>query len=185
MSKLIWWEIFVDSNTYRVFDLYKLSRNLELLDMFSSNRTLLSSWEIIDLKLFDKEEGEDKKPLADFMGGFDVPTINAKAMELMKRTIENDVEFLPLKTEAGPYFALNVKYINCLDIDNSVLKRARDGSILWVEKYALKWNKMKDINMFRIKELGLTELFVSDIFKKIYDENNLRGLIYKPVPFID
>jgi hypothetical protein len=181
MPDRILWDIFVDSNKYRVFDIYNLSLNLEFLELFSSNKALSDSWKVINLKLYNKEKGEDKKPLADFMGGFDIPAISLKAREIMKDSLDNSVEFLPLKTEAGPYFALNVKYLNCLVIDSSIIKRARDGSFLWVEKYVFRWEMLKNVNIFRVTELGLTKLFISAKFKEVYETSYLTGLKFNPV----
>jgi hypothetical protein len=178
------WDILVDSDTYRVFDPKGPSRTIEFVKMFSSNEPLLDSWEIPDLGLF-KYEGEEKKPLADFMSGFDIMTISSNAMKILKKTVEKDVDFLPLRTEAGPYYALHVKVIDCLDKERSIVERARDESIIGVDKYAFDWDVLKNVNMFRVKELGLSRLLVSDIFKRTYEKNKLNGLIFYPVHLVE
>jgi len=171
----------VDGNTYRSFISRGPSQIIEYVDMFKSNNPLIDSWEVPDFKTY-QELGEEKKPIADFMGGFGIgPAVSFKAMDILRNLLEKDVELLPIKTEVGPYFALHVKLLDCLDRGQSKVRLARDGSIIDVDIYALYWEILKNVNIFRINEIGLSMLFVSDAFKNKCDENNLKGLIFYPV----
>lgn len=185
MSDYALWDIMIDSNTYRAFDPGDSPSTIEFLEMFTSNKPLRDSWEILRLKLF-RYEGEDEKPLADFMSGFDVPTASAKAVEVFRPLLEQYVEFLLLRTEVGDYFALNVEFLDCLDVIHSVIKRAEsDGSIIGVDKYAFYQDRIADVHMFRVAELGLNRLFVSNRFREVYEKNKFKGLLYYPVPLVD
>ncbi len=177
MSENTIWDILIDSNRHRTFDPGDTSHAIELL-----NRPLRYSWKNVDLKLF-QYEGEGQKPLADFMSGFDVPAVSAKAEKIFRSILNQQVEFLPLRTEIGDYFALNVKFIDCLDVVHSAIERAENnGSIIGVDNYAFFPDRLVDINMFRIPQLGLSRLFVSDLFKEVYEENQLTGLIFYRTP---
>jgi hypothetical protein len=119
------------------------------------------------------------------MSGFDVPTASAKAVEVFRPILEPYVEFLPLRTEVGDYFALNVEFLDCLDVIHSVIKRAEsDGSIMGVDKYAFFQDRIEDVHMFRVTELGLSRLLVSNSFREVYEKNNLKGLLFYPVPLV-
>ncbi len=186
MKKDVLWDVMIDSNIYRTFDPGDyLSQTVQFSDMFQSNQLLLDSWEIPNLKLF-RYEGEEQKPLADFMSGFDVPSVRKEATEVIRPLVEGTVEFLPLETEIGNYFALHVKFLDCLDASRSVVERAEeDGSIIGVDRYAFHWDRLRDAHMFRIPEQGLSRLFVSASFKSIYEENKWTGLLFYPVPITE
>ena len=185
MGNYVIWDIMIDSNTYRVFDLGRPSSVIEFSEMFASNKLLENSWEIPHLSLF-QYEGEEDKPLADFMSGFDAPVVSKKATEILRPVVKQSVEFLPVQTEVGDYFALNIRFLNCLDVAHSIVERAKsDGSVIGVDKYAFYEDRLKDVCMFRVPELGLSRLFVLDRFKKIYEQSNLTGLIFYPIPLVE
>jgi hypothetical protein len=92
------------------------------------------------------------------------------------------VEFLPFETPVGPYYGLHVQYVDCLDISLAeVIRFQSSGRIIEVTKYAFYWEKPEGVHIFRLPELGLSRLFVSDEFKQVVEENGLTGLLFYPV----
>ncbi len=134
-----------------------------------------------NVALFDYEEtDEEHKPLGDFVGFIEL-AVNTRARSILEPLISQSVEFLPVNIDIGSYYELNVDWIDCLDISSSVVIRFRDGGIMDVEQYAFNWEHLRDINMFHIKELRSSKLFVSNTFRRVVEANDLRGLIFYPV----
>jgi hypothetical protein len=177
------WDTLVDSNTYRVFSFANESREDEIVELFDGGKPLASLWDPIEVKLYDKEEGESDKPLADFMRILFGPVISARGVAILKPLINNTAEFLPLTTKVGAYFALNVYPVDCLDEEHSVVVRFPNSErIMDVEKYAFSSDRLKEVHAFRLPQLGPTHLFVSNEFRKTVEANNLTGLLFYSVP---
>ena len=184
MDNFILWNVMEDSDTYRAFVLAERSRILEVSEMFASTKQLADSWTPLDLDLFD-EAGEESKHVADFMGAPFTPVLSVNGCKILRNLLEKNVEFLPLKTPVNEYYAINVRPIDCLDVPNSIVERAsRTNRIISVRKYAFRWEQIVSVHMFRIKEYGVNKLFVSNEFRKTYEENYLTGLIFYPVSLV-
>lgn len=183
------WTILDNGSEYRsfvgpfIFQGHEVD-GLEQVKLFNGNKNLLKDWIPPKLRLF-RDKGENKKPIANFMGGFIEISIDEKALSILKSLIENNVELLPLDTEIGTYYGLHVREVDCLDKSRSLVKKFRNSDrVMRVEKYAFLMDKLDGIHIFRVVELGGSRLFVSGEFKKIIEENNLTGLIFYPVPIV-
>jgi hypothetical protein len=175
------WNILEDSNTYRLFEFVDRSREMEILYANGRGKRLAGSWDPIKVRLYNgPETDEESKPLGDFTG-FIGPAISLRASTILEPYIANTVELLPLNTYIGPYFLLNVDWVDCLDVSHSIVRRFRTGRIMDVESYSFRWEKLDNIHIFHIPELAMSKLFVSDVFKKIVEDNNLGGLAFYPV----
>ena len=179
-DKLIW-NIVADSDNYRSFRLLDWKR-IELIETLGDGKQLADSWESVNVTLYKgDDESEEILPLGDFVRFFGL-AINISAFKILRPIISNTVEFLPLKCDIGSYFALNVDWIDCLDVSRSVVKRFESsGRIMRVEKYALNWERLNDVHMFHLPELRMSKLFVSDTFKQVVEANRLQGLIFYPI----
>ena len=179
------WDVIEDANRFRSFLRVDQSQGSHLLEAFKSNSSLADSWQPVDLVL-SLGKGEKDKPIADFMSGFVSVAISGKALGVLTPSLLDQAECLPLNTDAGTYFALNVTAVNCLDQGHSTLKLFSNSQrIMRVEKYAFYWEKLNGIHIFRLPELGISRLFVSDTFKQAVEENSLTGLLFYPVPLSD
>lgn len=190
--KRVFWDVLVDCNKYRMFcTQLPVNESLEL-DEKLKTYPFPDDWVQLPLKLWEGEKGkkreEKKKPLADFMAtGLLLDAISPRGRILLEPLITKQVEFLPFETPVGPYYGLHVKYVDCLDVSRVVGERFDDGRIMAVgiEKYAFHWERLEGIHIFRVPELGLSRLFVSDEFKRVVEENGLTGLLFYPVPLVD
>lgn len=189
--KRVFWDVLVDCNKYRMFcTQLPVNESLEL-DEKLKTYPFPGNWVQLSLKLWEGEKGkkreEKKKPLADFMAtGLLMDAISPRARTLLEPLITKQVEFLPFETPVGLYHGLHVKYVDCLDVDHAeVIRFKSSGRIMEVEKYAFYWERLEGIHIFRVPELGLSRLFVSDEFKRVVEENSLTGLLFYPVPLVD
>ena len=57
--------------------------------------------------------------------------------------------------------------------------------IMEVEKYTFHRDHLGEINIFRLQQLGLSRLFVSDEYKRVVEANGLSGLRFYPVPLAE
>lgn len=185
----IFWDVLVDSNTYRIFTTgWTASKGVEFDKIFKSDKKFGHGWESINLALWEGEypKKEKKKPLADFMNsGLIIDAVSQHGKDILEPLVGEQVEFLPLETPFTPYYGLHVKHVNCLDLSKISAKYFSDGRVMRVEQYAFYWEKLEGIHIFRLPELGLSRLFVSDEFKQIVEENALTGLMFYPVPLVD
>lgn len=190
--KRIFWDVLADTNTYRVFAT-SLSHEeyTHLRRVLEKGEPLGEAWNPLSLRLWEGDKGykrkEKRKPIADFTKITLMPLVSLRGREKIAPLVGDQVEFLPFETPVGPYYGLHVKYVDCLDVSRVEGERFDDGRIMAVgiEKYAFRWEKLKDIHIFRLPELGLSRLFVSDEFKWVVEENNLTGMLFYPVPLVD
>jgi hypothetical protein len=180
LSKPVW-TIVSDSNKYRSFTIHDNSQYLHRLEILNRGQKLGNLWEPLYVELYHDEEGwEQNKPIGDFIQLFG-PSINKKARNILEPLIGNTVEFLPLETSTGLFWALNVSWINCLDLPRSDVKYFSNGKVLSVERYSFFEERLKDIHMFHIIELRASGWFVSDEFRKAVEDNDFQGLLFYPV----
>lgn len=184
------WIIRVDSEQYRRFKSKEPTENLvELVNKFQSGTKMGNQWRPIEMNFYDGEKRdakkERKKPIGDFIRGVVVEAVNIKARLIIDPLINTQVEFLPLITDVGNYYEINIGHVDCLDASKSVVQRFESsGRIMKIIKYGFVWEKLEGIHVFHISELRTSLTFVSDDFKKIVEGNKLTGLLFFPVPLI-
>jgi hypothetical protein len=189
IMKRIFWDVILDSNIYRTFTTgWEVNKRLEFRDVFKSSQKFGNSWNLIKLELWEGEyaKREKKKPVADFMNsGLAIKAVSQSAKEVLESLILEQVEFLPFDTPVGKYYGLHVNYVDCLDLSKVTAKYFSDGRVMRVVKYAFYWEKLEGIHIFRLPELGLSRLFVSDEFKQTVEKNKLTGLMFYPIPLVE
>lgn len=186
--KKIFWDIIADSNTYRVFTTgWHVKKSLEFDKILKSTDKFGHRWSPIQLELWEAEypEQEKKKPVADFMTcGLAIKVMSQNAKDSLEFLLSSQVELLPFQTPVGSYYGLHVNYVDCLDLPRVTAKYFSDGRVMRVERYAFYWKKLENIHIFRLPELGLSRLFVSDEFKQIVEKKGLTGLEFYPVQLL-
>jgi hypothetical protein len=105
-----------------------------------------------------------------------------KALEVIRSLIAESVEFLPLECSEGHFYALNViEVVDCLDRSNSEFTYFKSGSIKRILRWVFKTNCINDRHIFKIPERRGGMIFVSNVFKRVIQENNLKGLEFSKV----
>ncbi len=112
-----------------------------------------------------------------------VPVFDERALEAIGPTTENFVEILPLshnEPDLAKIYAIHVlPILDCLDFNRADVRRFNDGRLMSVWKYAFLEEVIGETPIFRIKDLVLNYVFVSDIFKDAVDVAELKGLLFK------
>ena len=136
-------------------------------------RKLLKDWEPL---LVRRAEPEKKLSLGD-APGFRIPVFGEKALKCLLPLIKEHVEILPLVFSEGSFNAINVTTVlNPIDYEKSeYLKFSEGNRIMMFEKYAFIPEKVKGFPIFKIVDEARSSAFVSDDFKRIVDDNRLKG----------
>jgi len=188
--KRTFWDVLVDCNSYRIFTpQLDVPESLELNEKLKTESISVASWMPLRIELWegDKPRAEKKKPIADFIDtGLLIKAVNPRTRTLVEPLIASQVEFLLFESPFGPYYGLHLRYVDCLDAEHSeVIRFKSSGRIMEVERYSFHWDRLADIHIFHLPELGLSRLFVSDEFKRVVELNGLTGLIFYPVPLAE
>lgn len=158
----------------------------DIQDSIGVGHSLIGKWTPIPVRnLFKEDEGEFPKTAGDFpsLSG-SIPVVSEKAWQILSAYIKNEVEALPLITKTGSYFALNVlDIVDGLDKEKSEISYRSSGRVSRVFKYVFHEEKIKGKYMFKIPETKGLEVYVSEEFKKLIEENNLKGLDFSKIVF--
>ena len=144
--------------------------------MAFDGRSHLKSWGSVFVERMEPQKGLE---LSD-APGFIIPVISKNALEYLYKLIEKDVEILPLMSNEGEYFALNITLIlDAINYNESEYKTYRDGKRIMVfEKYSFIPERIINRHIFKIIDEKRRFAFVSDEFKEAVETNNLKGFIF-------
>ena len=142
--------------------------DFELLRFDATSRT--RSWKPVRMtRVRSSGTGRTLRP-CDFpaCSGGEMLMMGAEAKRRIGDILERDGELLPLKSDAGEFWTLNVtSVIDALDESKSEVLRASDtGRILMVKKPIFRASYLADANLFKLPQ-------------------TVRGLIYVTTPFVD
>ena len=147
--------------------------------------SLINSWKPIPVRnFFGEKEGLFLNKISDFPSLRD-PVLSEKAWKVFEPYIKHYVEPLPLITPEGKYFALNIlNIIDALDKEKSEVSYNRvTNRVSRILKHVFHTDKIEGQLIFKVPEtLGLG-VYVSEEFKKIVEDNNLKGLDFSTVVF--
>ena len=166
--------IFVDDNGYKV----------SLFDYFHAHRVKVESMkgfnEIIECKTIrDKKE----RVLGDYPH-FAFPAISSKARDVLKNHFESLVEMFPLDVgKWGKYYFINIlNELDILDEGKSEITKIPSGIVLNVKKFVFKKDIYEyDTNIFLIKNIRSSLIFVNEETKQLIESAGLEGFIFTQV----
>lgn len=124
---------------------------------------------------------------ADFSHIWDISgnVLSEKAKNVLKDVLKDNVELIVMQAEEEELYLMNVfNLIDALDYELSEISYGPSGLALAVKKYVFKPDVVKENDIFNIYLKGRvygTNIFVSDKFKKIVEENNLTGFSFTEV----
>jgi len=111
-----------------------------------------------------------------------IPVFSARAVEILGELLTKNGELLPLNCIDGEYFAYNVlNLVSALDQEKSDIVRFSTGRIMTVRKYALYEDKLADQIIFKIPEIVLLSVFVTDRFKHKIEDAGLTGFCFTEI----
>jgi hypothetical protein len=133
----------------------------------------LESWEGITLKAGKKGKTQD---YAFFGGG--VPVFNNRSLTALEDLMKGNVQLLDLKVKK---YDMEFKFVNvtnvidAIDYSKSIARRSLSGKLTSFEKISFLPESVADQNIFKIPEMPVTPVFVSDRFKNTVEFAKLKG----------
>ena len=99
-------------------------------------------------------------------------------MTHLENLFNDKIELLPIETDAGWYYAVNVlNYVDCLDKEKSVYEATENNIIVDYSILEFNEDKLRDHAIFKIPQLPYC-IFISDDIQDQCEENYLRGLAF-------
>lgn len=102
------------------------------------------------------------------------------AMIILKDLISTSIELLPIEiiNQVGAFYLVHVlDILDCLDYEHSVLSYYESsGRLAGILKYEFRKVCIGDRNIFALPEDSLPNLYVTDLFKSVVEENKLEGV---------
>lgn len=117
-----------------------------------------------------------------FTAGF--PVISEAALTILNSIIHDDVELLDIeiKNENRRFYLVNVTNIlDCLDYDNSVIKRFDNGKIICIPVHAFFEEKTTEAAVFRLPDHE-SEVFATERFVEAVENSSLEGFSFQETP---
>ena len=147
----------------------------EKRNLLISGRPCKDNWKAITLEEYSVGKTGDFPSLYR-----SIPCFSEKAVEILKAELKVEIE--PLTIESST----NFKVINLLAIydvlkqDESELTRNRvTGKVSSIQKYIFDVESIKGLHMFKIPETSGLEIYISDTFKQVVEDNGLKGLSFR------
>ncbi len=169
-----------DVNNYQGLLFTNMDKNWELVYCFLDGIPMKRAWIPVSV-----EADEDDSPPCDFpvLSG-SIPAFSRRAADALEPLLRGNGELLPLRSNAGEYFALNVtRVVNALNVSHSEIAYFPDGKVLDITRYAFDAQRVPPNDIFKIPQVG-TRLFVSERFAKTVEEWRLTGFLFKAVTII-
>jgi hypothetical protein len=114
-----------------------------------------------------------------------VLVLNPQAYEVLGRYLATSGEFLPLSINGETHYLFNTLYVvpNAAIDDSKAVEVIDTGVHLGQQNVTFDEDflRSENVTVFKSNTNKLLYSFCTDEFKKIYDENGFKGLIFDPV----
>lgn len=108
--------------------------------------------------------------------GTGVIAASQKAVDALKEYLSNKVELLPIETDLGKCYAINVvNFVDCLNKKKSVFTATKTGAIASYTLLEFDEEKIGNNAIFKIPELPYLT-FITDDIQSVCEEEYLKGL---------
>lgn len=171
------YSVSLDVDHYQSLELVDLDSDWEA--MYDFNGTPIKKWKPLKVEIAFDEELKTQLPPGDFPSLFaDVPVLSPAAVQVLQPLIEGNGQLLPLQCAEGEYFILNVtNVVDALDETKSEIVRFPDGKkILDIKQFVFLSAKLQNVNIFKLPQQPLGQVFVTDGFVKAVRDSGLVGV---------
>lgn len=170
-----YYEIIPDSDTFHSL-LLRNRKDNEIYYAFDG-RSLADSWKPLPVKIYRAEKEGDFPQLV-----LHIPVFSPKALKVLSPLIEGTAEVLPLDCPNREFYAINVlAVLDCLDVERSEIVKISTGKIMDILRYTFVPDRIGDANIFKVRELPLRNVFVSERFKSAVENSGLEGIKFSKV----
>lgn len=142
---------------------------------FEESKTVVEKWRLLYMLRGEPMKHPDFFEIDDT----DVIAISQKGVDSLNVFLKETIELLPIETDAGRYYALNVlNFVDCLNKEESVYIATKDGTIVSYSLLEFNQEKLKEHAIFKIPELPYCT-FVSDDILEQCEDHYLQGLVFE------
>ncbi|NPA26526.1 MAG: hypothetical protein GXO36_02855 [Chloroflexi bacterium] len=189
-----YWLVDLDVKHYRSFTWPRTPERKQRwyywMDRFQEGGRFAGEWEPPYLQLFQgevgQEEEETRKPIPDFINGYIDLACSQRAKEVVEPLVGNQIEFLPLRTEIGLYWELNIPRLPCLDVERAKIEWVTEGEVIFrVIRYACRWTVINGHHLFYVSEDWPASRFASEAFRRLVEAHGLTGLVFREIPLVE
>jgi hypothetical protein len=112
-----------------------------------------------------------------------VPVFSEAALSVLGAELQRCGEVLPLDCPCGRYYAFNVtRILDVLDTARSDIRIFKaTGRVQRIARYAFRDEEIGGEFIFKIPQVPLMDVFVTDRFVKLVKEAGLRGFLFLAV----
>ena len=138
-------------------------------------------WLPLRVQLFKGEPRGKALEVGDFPSlATHVPVFSASAVQALAGVLDSSGELLPLDCPEGTYYAFNVtRVLDVLDSTRAeVLYFKSSGRVRRVGRYAFREAECRDELIFKIPQVPLMDVFVTEHFVGLVGKAGLRGLAF-------
>lgn len=178
------WKLGVD---FKDFKSYKLSNeDREFLLTFEKKiYASKSTKKSLENHMIELVEGNVQGDFPKFWSFAGIPMISDNAKKVLYEILYPNTELIRLKTDDEMYYLINVLTIlDAVDFEKSILEKLETGLVIGVQSYSFNKKLLQGHDIFKVylnnKRMS-TEVFVSDKFKSIVEENKLKGFKFTEV----
>lgn len=132
--------------------------------------------------VLSKHKDEIDKPVGDVSSiSTSSYIINEKAYKVLYPYLKKHSQIFQLKNEDNIFYVVNVTdIIDCIDYDQSEIEYfSSSNRVMDIEKYVFKKEKLKNATIFKLPEFPKGISYVTENFKKVVEENNIKGFKFK------
>jgi len=144
----------------------------------------IAGWRPVRVKLVRQDEGGKPYAESDFPWlGEHAPVMRPRAVDVLRATLGEDGEMLPLDCPEADLKVLNVlRVVDALDLERSKLVRfPSTGRIMTVESHIFHAERLRGVKVFKVPELLRTEAFLTDEVVKLVESSGLKGVGFRLV----
>lgn len=172
------YSIELDSDNYQGLELVNLDADWEAMYRFDG--TPVHAWEPLRVAIVVENKETDHLPRSDFPSLFaNVPVLSGRAVDVLSALVGENGQLLPLDCEGcGNYVILNVtNVVDALDEKRSQIIRFPDGKkVLDIKHFVFIPSKLGNVDIFKLPQQPLGQVFVTDRFVKAVREAGLVGI---------
>jgi len=111
-----------------------------------------------------------------------IPVFNSKAVEILGDLLKPNGELLPITCDGERLYVFNVtRVVDALDEASSEVERFGSGRIMDVVKFSFFQERLQGVTVFKVPQLVLMDVFVTDPFVERVEAVKLKGFKFRLV----
>lgn len=140
-------------------------------------------WVPLDVRIVrDVGDGRSRLPADLPWLASNVLILSPRAMRLIGSTLSAWGELLPLRCDETTLHLFNARLaLPALDTEQSTITRFESGRILDIHRFAFQTSRIGDAQVFRLKELRNSPIFLTDRIVARIERHDLAGTSFREV----